>query len=359
MTELICHARLTLPNNGDYIDAITDRLASFQAQPEPAAPGVTRLRYAFGWAEIAVDGRQVSLCGGAPDPDGLARLKDLMATAFKLYAKTDVPQIRWQGDGADDRRLDSFRLMRVISAGNLTPHMRRIRLSGEGLDRFAAFGNMHVRLLLPSDAVPAPVWPVAGTDGLACWPDPDRRPLPRVYTIRRMDAAAGWVDIDMLMHDSDGPGASWARNAQPGEPVGMIGPLGRPLNSDAQHFIMGADEAGLPALARLLETLPPAVTGTAFIEITSANECQPIDNRTGIRVEWLLRDPNSAPGEKLAGRIMTEGWPDRADSFGWFAAEAGPALTIRHFWRSELGLGRNQTLAAAYWKRGRAGLMAG
>lgn len=359
MTELICFAELTAPHNRNYINAITDRLASFQAQSEQAAPNVTRLRYTFGWAEIIVDGSRIKLRGGARCPDGLARLKDLMATAFKLYAKPDLPRILWQGDFADDRRLDSFRVMRVHSADNLTPHMRRIRLRGEALERFAAFGNMHVRLLLPSALVPAPVWPVAGPDGLPSWPDPDRKPLPRVYTIRQMDAAAGWVDIDMLMHDSNGPGASWARNAQTGDSVGMIGPLGRPLKSDAQYFIMGADESGLPALARLLESLPPAVTGIAFVEITSADERQPIDNRTGIRIEWLLRDPNTAPGEKLANRIMVEGWPDRADSFGWFAAEAGPAQTIRQFWRTKLGLGRDQTLAAAYWKQGRAGLMAG
>ncbi len=359
MAELICHAKLTLPHHGDYMGDITDRLASFQAQRMPAAPGVTRLRYAFGWAEIVAEGAQVRLRGGAPDPNGLARLKDLMATAFMLYAKADAPRILWQGDAAGDRRLDSFRLMRVLSASSLTPHMRRIRLGGEGLDRFAAFGNMHVRLLLPSPAIPAPVWPVAGPDGLADWPDPGRKPVARVYTIRRMDAAAGWVDIDMLLHDSDGPGSSWARTAQAGDAIGMIGPLGRPLNADARHFIMGADEAGLPALARLLETLPPRTGGTAFVEIISAVERQPIDNRTGIHVEWLLRQPGAAPGQTLADRIMAEGWPDRPDSFGWFAAESAAAQQVRQFWRSDLGLGRDRTLAAAYWKEGRAGLMAG
>lgn len=359
MAELICHTELTLPHHGDYMGSIVDRLASFQAQREDAAPGTTRLRYAFGWAEIAADGNQVRLRGGAPDRDGLARLKDLMATAVMLYAKADHPHIVWQGDGAGDGRLDSFRLMRVISATSLTPHMRRVRLGAEGLDRFAAFGNMHVRLLLPSADNPAPVWPVAGPDGLAQWPDPVRKPLPRVYTIRRMDAAEGWVDIDMLLHDSGGPGAAWARDAQPGDSVGMIGPLGRPLNMEARHFIMGADESGLPALARLLETLPSEAGGRAFIEIGSEAERQPIDNRTAIRIEWLLRRPDTEPGALLAERVIAEGWPDHPESFGWFAAESVPAQAIRQYWRSDLGIGRDRTLAAAYWKHGRAGLMAG
>ncbi|WP_258123357.1 hypothetical protein [Mesorhizobium onobrychidis] len=36
-----------------------------------------------------------------------------------------------------------------------------------------------------------------------------------------------------------------------------------------------------------------------------------------------------------------------------------PARIVREHWRDTLGLGRDQTLAAAYWRLGAAGLMAG
>lgn len=51
-------------------------------------------------------------------------------------------------------------------------------------------------------------------------------------------------------------------------------------------------------------------------------------------------------------------WPT-GSAFGWFAAEAAAATTVREHWRGTLALGRNETLAAAYWRRGAAGLMAG
>ncbi|WP_352700172.1 SIP domain-containing protein [Mesorhizobium sp. M0590] len=51
-------------------------------------------------------------------------------------------------------------------------------------------------------------------------------------------------------------------------------------------------------------------------------------------------------------------WP-AGSAFGWFAAEAAAATTVREHWRGTLALGRNETLAAAYWRRGAAGLMAG
>jgi NADPH-dependent ferric siderophore reductase len=52
-------------------------------------------------------------------------------------------------------------------------------------------------------------------------------------------------------------------------------------------------------------------------------------------------------------------WPRDGSAFGWFAAEAAAAKSVREYWRDTLGLGRDQTLAAAYWRRGAAGLMAG
>ncbi|MER8962502.1 hypothetical protein [Mesorhizobium sp. M0701] len=51
-------------------------------------------------------------------------------------------------------------------------------------------------------------------------------------------------------------------------------------------------------------------------------------------------------------------WP-AGSAFGRFAAEATAARTVREHWRGTLALGRNETLAAAYWRRGTAGLMAG
>jgi NADPH-dependent ferric siderophore reductase len=39
----------------------------------------------------------------------------------------------------------------------------------------------------------------------------------RTYTARRFDAAAGWVDIDMVLHGDSGPGSRWAGRAAVGD----------------------------------------------------------------------------------------------------------------------------------------------
>ncbi|WP_245455843.1 SIP domain-containing protein [Mesorhizobium sp. M7A.F.Ca.US.008.03.1.1] len=63
-------------------------------------------------------------------------------------------------------------------------------------------------------------------------------------------------------------------------------------------------------------------------------------------------------GKLLTEAVRSVAWPHGPSAFGWFAAEAA-AKIVREYWRDTMGLGRDQTLAAAYWRRGSAGLMAG
>jgi NADPH-dependent ferric siderophore reductase len=218
---------------------------------------------------------------------------------------------------------------------------------------------MHIRVLFPTRAVPDPIWPILGNNGLPAWPSDERRPVARVYTIRSLDLDAGFMDVDILVHGGESVGSAWALQAQPGQKVGIMGPVGRPVRQ-ANWYVLGADETGLPAVGRLLETLPAKTKGVAFIEIADMGERQPINNATGIELHWLER--NGAPAgtdERLAREVLAVQWPQEGSAFGWFAAEASVAKIVRDQWRGAMELGRDQTIAAAYWRRGTAGLMAG
>lgn len=358
MPSLNCEAHLALPNLPSYIGSITDRLQSFEADIRQD-PQRIEFRFAFGRATFDLEPGLLVMRANAEDRDGLARIKDLLATAVQVYAKEDRPDVVWTGDMAQDTQPAQFREMTVLQAGDLTPHMRRIRLAGEDLGRFGKFGGMHVRVLFPSDAVPDPVWPILGSNGLPAWPSEERRPAARVYTIRSLDIEAGFMDVDFLIHNGESVGSAWALQARPGQKVGIMGPLGRPVRL-ADWYVIGADETGLPAVGRLLETLPAATKGVAFVEIANAGEKQQIANATQIELRWLERNGTAAGAdERLAREVLSVTWPQEGSAFGWFAAEATAARAVRDQWRGTMGLGRDQTLAAAYWRRGAAGLMAG
>lgn len=358
VATLTCEAQLELQHLPHYLDKIADRLQSFNADVARDERRVD-FRFAFGGASFDMPPGRLVMRATAEDAEGLARIKDLLATAVQVYAKEENPNIVWSGDLSAETRLAQFREMTVRSVSDVTSHMRRIRFEGGDLARFGKFGGMHIRVLLPTRQVPQPRWPTLGRNGLAVWPPDEMRPASRVYTIRRLDIAEGWMDVDFVVHDGESVGSDWAVNAAPGQVVGIMGPVGRPVPV-AQWYVMGADETGLPAISRMLESLPPATRGTAFVEVADEGEKQELVNNTAIEVKWIYRDGVPAGrDERLAEAVLSTPWPESADSFGWFAAEYAFAARVREHWCGTLGLGRNQTLAAAYWRIGSSGLMAG
>lgn len=358
MSELHCHAHISMVRPHDYIERIVDRLQSFDGHTSHGESEI-RFHLPFGIAVFDLKDDALAVRLDASNADRLARLKDIVATAIEVHAKRANPRIVWQGDLAGDRRLAQFRHMRVIGMQDVTPHMRRIRLAGDSLARFAEFDGMHLRLLFPTRDVPEPVWPEAGPNGLPVWPDESRRPPARVYTIRKLDVAAGNMDIDFVMHGDGSVGSGWAATARPGDMIGIMGPLGRPVRQ-AQWYVLGADETGLPALGRILENLPPETGGLAFIEVDNADEEQVIKHPPGMELRWIHRKGTPAGEDsRLADLICAVARPAQAKCFSWFAAEAEAARRVREHWRGKEGLGRDETLAAAYWRRGALGPMAG
>lgn len=357
MTSFSSSASVQLDNLPNYIDRITDRLLSFQSQMAAAEDGQF-YQFPWGTARLHMPAGQLRLEAEAPTADGLARLKDILAMAVELYAKEDKPNIIWQGD-LSDTKLSQFRLATVREAFSVTPHMRRVRLAADDLERFESFGGMHIRMLLPTPEVPNPVWPEQGPNGLPLWPDEARKPVSRVYTIREIDRASGTFDVDMVVHADGGPGSTWAETATPGMQIGIMGPLGRPI-PEANWYVMGADETGIPAVSRLLSRLSPEARGVIHVEVANRDEQQELPGHPGFEINWIHRD-GIAPGNdhRLSDAVCQAEWPSDQSGFGWFAGEATMAKIVREYWRGERGLDRKQTLVAGYWRIGAAGVMAG
>lgn len=214
-----------------------------------------RIQNVFGVADLEVCERCLKLAVHGRDDTALAYVKLSMAEHLLTIAGDENPSIVWSGDGAAGQPLPYFREMHVVRSFDVTPHMRRVTLSGENLARFATDG-LHVRLLFPKDRSFEPTWPVTGEDGRPRWPDGDARPDVRAYTIRRIDVTAGEVDIDFVMHEGACmAGARFASEVLPGDLVGMTGPGGG-STAEADWYLLAGDETALPAISRIVEMLP-------------------------------------------------------------------------------------------------------
>ncbi|PYE89540.1 siderophore-interacting protein [Phyllobacterium leguminum] len=307
----------------------------------------------YGRAVVEADDVSLTFHTEGDDDTGLAYMKYAVAEHVLEFAEGETPRIVWSGDGAAGSPLPYFREMRVVCARNITPHMRRVTLKGENMERFA-HGGLHVRLLFPPKGVAAPQWPVTGEDGRPLWPEGENKLVNRVYTIRNIDVERGEVDIDIVIHEGDEtPGSSFALKAGEGDLVGMTGPGGSALG-DADWYLFAGDETALPAIGRILESLPAHVKAVVRIEVDSAAEEQDLRSDADIDVVWLHRNGQEAGTTALlADAVRAVEFPDDGTRvYAWAGCEFAAFRAIRAYIRKERKLDRQDHLVVAYWRRG-------
>lgn len=318
------------------------------ARCETTEAGDVLLSSELGRSKLTIDGGGLRIAAESHDPSGLAYIKMIMAEhVLELGEAGQV--LHWTGEGAAGSPLPFFREMTVTAVATIG-RFRRLILRGDDLARFAN-GGLHVRLLLPAEGV-RQRWPVTGDDGRPFWPE-NNPPPARVYTLRRIDVAAGEVEIDMLLHDRQhgGPGAAFARRAKVGDVVGMTGPGGGDL-PDATDYLFFADETGLPAVSRMLAEMAPDRRVHAFIEVESKDDRQPLPTVAASAVVWLHR----GHGERLevaAASLRADDLPTGVVVWGGMEHAARRSIYRRAL--DTWGLPRDSLRLASYWRRGQAG----
>lgn len=210
--------------------------------------------------------------------------------------------------------------------------MRRIVLAGEGLA--AAFST-------PAGALGPYLKLVFGAEGGR---------IVRTYSVRRLDAARDELHVDFALHDHAGPGAIFAREAVPGRTVALGGPGHIPAPA-AREYRLAGDHTALPAIAHILEHLPPTAGGHAIVEVPHEAEIQPLPTRSAVELAWLVRRPG-APS-RLAATLAAAPVRDGADAIVWAGAEAEVARAIRTHARSAWLVAGNRCQVLNYWKEGR------
>lgn len=243
-------------------------------------------------------------------------------------------------------RESGHRTLRVLRTALVTPRMTRVTLGGEELAGFPEHGpDQRIKMFFPVAGQERPAMPRASSGG-PVWPPGEPRPIIRTYTVRRYDPGAGELDVDFVLHGAHGPAAAWASTARPGDWVGVSEPGGRwePAPDAREHLVIG-DESALPAIATVLEALPPAAATRVFVEVADVGEQQTLSRP----VTWLHRG-DRAPGVALVEAIRSAAVVDPERCQAWVAAEAAAVKDIRAFLIDERGLARRRVYATGYWR---------
>jgi NADPH-dependent ferric siderophore reductase len=249
----------------------------------------------------------------------------------------------------------NFRAAVVSRVQRLTPRLTRVTLAGPGLDGLEPNGPAeHIRLWFPPEGAEEPVLPRWGEEGPLPIEEGAPRPVSRVYTPRRWDARRRELEIDFVLHDeSDGPGSNWVKTAREGSKLVVTGPSG-PYRGIAggDRFLLASDHAGLPAVATILEALPPEAAAEVLIEVASEAEELPLESPAPFEVTWLHAGEDAAPGRLLEQKLR-----EREIDAGrrvFVACEAGVMRDIRRQLLLERGLPRESIHTHGYWKAGEA-----
>ena len=315
-----------------------------------------RIESSFGCAELHAEGGYLHLRAEAGDATALYVVKNALAEHIALFTAVP-PAFAWSGR-PEALAIPFFRAMTVVGARQLTPKMRRVTLAGSDVGPFNKDAGLHVRLLIPP-ASRAPVWPQSAPDGRTLWPKGEDELVRRVYTVRHVDAGAQTIDVDMVLHDDDtphaAPGSTWAMTARAGDPVGLMGPGGGRV-PDVDWYVLAGDETALPAIARIIESLPAGRRVAAFIEVADAAEEQHLAGRASVSVRWLHRD-GAAPGttDLLEDALRAIQWPAEGRGHVLVGCEHRAARAIRAFLTGERGMAKKDVHVAAYWRRGHGG----
>ncbi|WP_291048292.1 siderophore-interacting protein [Herbiconiux sp.] len=246
----------------------------------------------------------------------------------------------------------------VVRSERVTPHMMRVTLGGGELDRFEHRGfDQWFRLAVPVseesrlDNLPDR-FGLAGYLRFVTLPK-GTRPVIRNYTVRAFRPESLELDVDFVVHGTEGVAAPWAASVQPGAEVAFIdqGCGWAPVPSD--WLLLAADESGLPAVAGILRDLPRDAVGHAFVELFDDADRQLSEAPEGVQVHWLVRPEGAAPGAAVLPAVRELAFP-AGSVYAFAVGESALATGVRRHLVSARGVPKGNVTFCGYWKRQKA-----
>jgi NADPH-dependent ferric siderophore reductase len=134
----------------------------------------------------------------------------------------------------------------------------------------------------------------------------------------------------------------------------MIGGPGRNyvVDPSAEWFVLIGDDSAIPAIATILEHLPPTARATAFVEVVDATDEHPFYSGSNATIHWLHRGEDvTKAGTLLEAAVRGLTFPPGAGRV-YVACEADAVRRIRRHLLNERGMSRDHIVTRGYWKLG-------
>ncbi len=247
-------------------------------------------------------------------------------------------------------------LVEVLRRERVSPNFVRVTVGGDALDALDPRGFDHwFRLFLPRGADTD--WNLprrmdrAGYQEYLAMPEATR-PILRNYTVREFRPDARELDIDFVVHGTEGPASRFALTAEPGDRVALLDQgIGWEPVGDSDWTLIVGDETALPAVAGILRDLPPDARGVAAIEVPDAADVpapRDLPAPAGVSVHRLVREHGTRPGALALATVPELPLPEGTPSV-FLAGEQAMATGLRR-WLVKRGVPRRNIVFTGYWR---------
>lgn len=292
----------------------------------------------------------------------------------------------------------AFFPVRVARIRDLSPSFRRFTFAGDSLEDFGDPGwDQRIKLVFPLAEHGLTSMPL-GDEWYADWRElaDELRPPFRTYTTRAVRRDPHEVDVDVVLHHPlIGPAARWAASARAGDELLILGPhadfAGEHGGIDfvpptrVDRLLLVGDETAAPAIAVILENLPPSARGRAIVEVPTAGDLGYLPAHPGIEVHAVVRgerehgDPLVAAVRAHAAELGLGRGDDPEDVdvdggilwevprgvgggaaldisplYAWLAGESAAIKTLRRHLVRDRGIDRRSVAFMGYWRIGRS-----
>jgi NADPH-dependent ferric siderophore reductase len=160
------------------------------------------------------------------------------------------------------------------------------------------------------------------------------------------------IELCVLDHGGDGPGARWARQLRTGHQVTFNRPEGSFVPREAGYHVFAGEETAAVAFGAMLRALPPAVPVYGIIEVDETADCLPL----GRELTWQYRRGRHAAASQSLLEAFTRLQLPGAPGTAYLAGEARTIQMLRRHLVADRGWPRQAVRTKPFWTPGKRGL---
>ncbi|WP_137673985.1 siderophore-interacting protein [Agarivorans sp. Toyoura001] len=224
-----------------------------------------------------------------------------------------------------------MRLTHVSNIVELSPHLRRIVVTGDSLGDFPiGKEGAHVKVVLQQST--------------------QKDPILRSYTIRSFSAETKELALDFVVNRHSGPATDWAKNAKVGDSLGIAGPGPMKL-TQYQHdsYLLVGDITSLNAINGYVPRFNKSAEVNVVISVPTRADIIEMDYRDSVHTEWFVEDEATGTLEQA---VFERAKNMPLDTQVFLGLEARSIRTLRPVLQQDIGFNRLNVSAVGYWKQG-------